>query len=147
MAVDLDDLWLAYEMQSQLHDGWGEPGAGAWLDLEKGVLIVYSGDGVIDDETPPPDDIDDNPRYVPIPTRQELDLGRELALDFMAEHRPDEVQWALDTLRRRGGWHRFKDHLEDIGLIREWFDYQERRTNEALKAWCEAQGVDVTEKK
>ncbi len=46
-----------------------------------------------------------------------------------------------------GGWHRFKDHLEDIGLIRAWFDYQERRTNEALKAWCEAQGVEVTERK
>ena len=141
MAVNLHDLWLAYETQNMAHDGGSEPGAGAWLDRETGTLITYSGDGIFDDELP--DDIDDNPRYVPLPTRRDLDLGRELALDFMREHSPDEWKWALDTLRRRGGWHRFKDHLEEIGLIKTWYDYQERRTNEALKAWCEKQGVEV----
>ena len=141
MAIDLDELRLAYELQNQVHD----LDDGSWLDLEAGTLITHIGENP--DLFPPlPADIETNPRYVPLPTRQELNLGRELALDFMAERRPDEVRWTRETLGRRGGWHRFKNHLEDIGLIRDWYDYQEQHTLQALKAWCESQGVEVVEK-
>ncbi len=142
MAVNLDALWLAHETRNTLHNGGGEFGTGAWVDCETDTLIVYSGEGV-DDEPPPPDDINDNPRYLPVPTRHELNLGRQLALDFMHEHWPEEIDWARETLHCRGGWHRFKSRLEARGLMRQWFDYQEQRTMEALRAWCEANGITV----
>jgi len=140
MAVKLSDLELAFMYQDAAHM---EPDAGVWIDRETETILYQYEEGAVDDPEPLPDDIDENPRYLALPTRHDLDLGRPLALEFVDKFLPQAYDEIHDTLRRRGGWHRFKDHLDDAGLLKKWYEYYEQRSREALIEWCEAEGIVV----
>ncbi len=140
MPVKLSDLEFAFMYQDAAHM---EMDAGVWIDRETEKFLYRYEEGAVDDPEPLPDDIDENPRYLPLPTRHDLDLGRPLALEFVDEFLPQEYEEIHDTLRRRGGWHRFKNRLDDAGLLKKWYEYQEQRSREALIEWCELNGIAV----
>lgn len=62
-----------------------------------------------------PDDIDDRDKYVQIPDKRELELGKPLALDFAREFLPDEVGDVQEIFSKRGAYARFKDLLQRRG--------------------------------
>jgi hypothetical protein len=84
MAVSFSDLQLAFEFVSSRGVGENE----AYLDRQSGKIYWHSEVG--DNEEELPDDIDDE-KYISIPDRRELDLGKPLALDFAREFLVDEV--------------------------------------------------------
>ena len=81
MPISFSDLQLAFEFVSS--DGMGENEA--YLDRQSGKIYWRSEFGEIDEELP--DDID-NEKYIAIPDRRELDLGKPLVLDFAREFYP-----------------------------------------------------------
>jgi hypothetical protein len=104
MAVSFSDLQLAFEFVSS--GGMGENEA--YLDGQSGKIYWHSEFGDNDDELP--DDID-NKKYISIPDKRELDLGKPLVLDFAREFLPDDYDEVRHIFSRRGAYRQYKEFL------------------------------------
>lgn len=137
-AVKLDDLLDALDFISS-----GEAfGNEAYVCKSTGVVHWYNEDGEFDFDKPP-DDIDSDD-YVAVPGQNELDLGMRLALDFAQAVLPPEQEEKVGAIfSRRGAYRRFKDLLDNLGKLQEWYDYEANARKAALTAWCEANDIEV----
>lgn len=112
----------------------------AWfLDKETGELWLNN-DGV--DEVP--DDLEDNPRYLPIEAMASHDAF-QIMEDFVDELGDIPEAEALQAaLNGRKPFRRFKDALLDYPELRDrWFAFEETRLNCLAQEWCEEQGLVV----
>ena len=135
--ISRDDLHLAVEFVTggQVH------GAAAYVDRHTGA-ILWAGDGM---EEPLPDDIDDEERYLPVPSRKELGLGRNDALAFTEQHAPQLLDRAEAIFNRAGAFQRFKALMDEAGLLPQWYAHQDQRLWEELEAWAEEHGLKLAE--
>lgn len=92
-----------------------------------------------------PDDLDDEEKYITLPDRRELDLGKQLALDFAREVLPDDFDEVRDIFSRRGAYQNFKALLNRRAAREKWYDFEAKATEQALRTWCEDNLIDVTE--
>jgi hypothetical protein len=92
-----------------------------------------------------PDDVEDEDKYLAVPDKRQLDLGKHLALEFAQEFLPNDYEDIRDIFRRKGAYRRFKDLLERKGALDAWYDFEEKAQTRALREWCEANGFEVTE--
>jgi hypothetical protein len=137
VAVKFDDLLDAFEFVSA-----GQPiEHEAYLCVPTGVIHYHSEFG--DNEEPLPDDIEDSEKYLAIPHKNDLDLGKRLALRFADELLSDVVDDVYDIFRRRGAFGRFKSLLERRGMLQQWYEYEEKSRKDALRRWCEDSGIEV----
>ena len=97
MAVSFSDLQLAFEFVSS--GGMGENEA--YVDRQSGKIYWHSEFGDNDKELP--DDIDDE-KYISIPDKRELDLGKPLVLDFAREFLPADYDEVRHIFSRRGAY-------------------------------------------
>ena len=104
MPVSFSDLQLAFEFVSS--GGMGENEA--YLDRQSGKIYWHSEFGDNDEELP--NDIDDE-KYISIPDKRELDLGKPLVLDFAREFLPVDYNEVRHIFSRRGAYRRYKDLL------------------------------------
>ena len=84
MVTNIQDILEAFEFVSFAQMDEHQ----AFLDKETGKVYYHSEFG--DDEEELPEDIDDE-KYIAIPHKNELGLGKNLVLDFAHEYLPDEV--------------------------------------------------------
>ena len=110
--------------------------------METGDAYV---DGLFGDEQPLPDNVDDETRYLEVPNKSELGLGRPLATRFASTYLPDDEDTVWEYFRKRGAYSRFKDLLERRGMLQQWFDYEQQQVDLELRAWCEEQGISVVD--
>jgi hypothetical protein len=90
-----------------------------------------------------PEDLDESDDYVGIPHKNDLDLGKPLVMDFVRSQCPEEVDRILTIFSRRGAYGRFKDLLEQNGLLDEWYVFEQQRTHQALLHWCEENSIEL----
>ena len=64
-----------------------------------------------------PADIEDEEKYLPIPDKRELGLGKRIALDFSREFVPDDFGVVQEIFRGRGAYGKFKDLLARKGAL------------------------------
>jgi hypothetical protein len=114
----------------------------AYLDRETGEFY-YSSDGGDFDELP--DDLEMSDKYLRVPNQHDLDLGKPLVFDFVFEYVPAEYDRIEGMFRRAGAYRRFKDFLETKDLIDTWYEYENTRTREALRTWCDREGIELEE--
>ena len=88
-----------------------------------------------------PEDLETSDRYIAIPHRNDLDLGRRLALAFTEQELPDDHNTVAGYFRRPGAYGRFKDLLHRRGKLQSWYEFEEQATEKALLAWCEENGI------
>ena len=81
---------------------------------------------------------------VDIPHKNDLDLGQRLVFEFVEKHLPDAYHHVRQIFRRRGAYGRFKDFLESKGLMQSWYDFERRREEEAIRQWCEENGIELS---
>ena len=109
MRVNYEDLELAFEFVSfatyEDHQ--------AYICVETGQ-IYYESENL--DEEPPPD-LGEEGRYLGIPSRRDLGLGKPLALDFTATHLPEDFETVAAYFRRSGAYSKFKTLLEKRGIL------------------------------
>ena len=86
MRVSLKDISEAFEFVSA--DSTGEHQAFLCRQSGKVYCYVESSD---DELSELPDDIDDREKYVQIPDKKELDLGKPLVLEFVRQTQPSEI--------------------------------------------------------
>jgi hypothetical protein len=65
--------------------------------------------GELDEELP--DDIDDEEKYVPVPDKKALDLGKPLVMDFTRTVLPQDVADVREMFGKRGAYAKFKGLL------------------------------------
>jgi hypothetical protein len=112
---------------------------GALLDLATGEVLLRSESGGLD-EFPAVIDPD---RFLALPTRGELHLGKTLVLSFVATHVPWASAEVLDMFSRKGAYPRFKRFLDENGLVDRWYAYEGQQTEQALRGWCASRGLSV----
>jgi hypothetical protein len=137
MYVSLKDLQEAFEFVSATDTGEHQ----AFLCKQSGMLYCHS--ELCDDLDILPDDIDDSEKFIPIPDRKELDLGKPLALDFAREFLPDDFDDVRQFFSRRGAYARFKDLLHRRACLDQWHDFEAKAEERALRLWCELNSIEV----
>jgi hypothetical protein len=143
MQIQYDDLEYAFQLVSAGH-GLGFDTA-AFLDRETGGWLLFDEGLEPDDDPRTPDDLLGNPRYLAAPSKQALDLGTDLAFDFVRAHLPDAQDEVQAIFRRRGAWGRFKDLLDRRDRLDAWHRYEDARTRAALIEWAEGHGLVVVD--
>src|SRR6516165_11420789 len=115
MPVSFSDLQLAFEFVSS--GGMGENEA--YLDRQSGKIYWHSEFDENDEELP--DDID-NEKYIAVPDKRGLDLGKPLVLDFALEFLPDDFDEVRRIFSKRGAYQKFKALLVCRNLLDRWYD-------------------------
>jgi|SRR5687767_509099 len=140
MSVKFGDLELAFDFVSL--GGLGENQA--ILDTQTGRLYWHSeiGDNFEEDELP--EDLDDE-RYIEIPHKNELNLGKALVLDFVQQFLPDDYDDVRDIFRRRGAYGQFKAMLMRRGALDRWHDFSAKAEEAALRAWCADNAIELVD--
>src|SRR3984893_13817026 len=127
MPVAFSDLQLAFEFVSS--GGMGENEA--YLDRQSGQISWHSEFGDNDEEFP--DNID-HEKYISIPDKRELDVGKPLVLDFAREFLPDEYDEVRHIFSRRGAYRRYKDLLVRRAALARWYDFSNKADHAAVLA-------------
>ena len=128
MPVSFSDLQLACEFVS----GGGMGENEAYLDRQSGKIYWHSEFGDNDEELP--DDIGDE-KYISIPGKRELDLGKSLASDFAREFLPDDYDEVRHIFSRRGAYRRYKDLLVRRDALERWYDFSNKAEVATLREW------------
>ena len=139
MPVSLNDLREAFEFVSA--GGGGEHQA--FLCKQSGKLYCHS--ELCDDLDILPDDIDDSEKFLPIPDKRELDLGKPLALDFARQFLPGDFDDVRQIFSRRGAYAKFKNLLDRRGMLDQWYAFEAEAEESALKMWCELNSIEVSD--
>lgn len=140
IAVRLDDLSLAFDFVS-----YATPMEhNAYVSLDTGK-IWWTSDScdAFDEELP--DDLETSDRYLAIPHKNELDLGRRLALRFVAQELPARYEQVEGFFRRQGAYVRFKDLLEHEGVLERWYSFEAEAVESALRQWCAENGLELVQ--
>ena len=118
-------------------------GNAAWMCRETGAVLCHSDE--FDDFEPLPEDIDDAERYVAVPDKRDLDLGKPLALEFARTQLPACYEQVCAIFAHRGAYARFKDLLERQQSLDAWHQWEAEQTRQALRAWCADNGITLAD--
>ena len=83
-----------------------------------------------------PEDIEDGTKYIAVPHKHELDLGKALVFNFVEEYLQDDLDKVAGYFKRPGAYSKYKDLLEHKQLLKEWYAYERQQTFEALSQWA-----------
>ncbi|XAH25021.1 hypothetical protein AAFF27_07470 [Xylophilus sp. GW821-FHT01B05] len=56
---------------------------------------------------------------------------------------PAEYDRVAGYFHKSGAYRRFKDFLHAQGVLEAWYAFEARATEEALRRWCEEQGIQL----
>jgi hypothetical protein len=97
----------------------------------------------LDDELP--DDVDDDEKYIAIPDKLELDLGKPLALDFAREWLPGDFDEVRYIFSRKGAYRKFRTLLIRRNALDRWYEFESKATERALRDWCALNSIAVVD--
>ena len=138
MRVSLKDIREAFEFVSA---GGGVDEHQAFLCKQSGKLYWHS--ELCDELDILPDDVGDSEKFLQIPDQRELDLGKPLALDFAREFLPDDFDDVRQFFAKRGAYAKFKDLLHRRGSLDQWYDFEAKAEEKALRTWCDLNSIEV----
>ncbi len=130
---DIENAFLFVSMQSM-------SGNQALLSKTTGKIYYISEFGDSDELT---DNIEDSDDYIEIPHKNEFDLGKQLVFQFVSEHLPGELDRVSQIFRRRGAYSRYKDLLDQKGLLDKWHKYEDNIRSKALREWCSENNIEL----
>jgi hypothetical protein len=139
MPVGFKEIQDAFEFVSIASDGEHQ----AFLCKESGKLYYHS--ELCDELDILPDDIDNDAKFLPIPDKRDLDLGMRLALNFARQFLPGDFDDVRRFFSKRGAYARFKDLLDRRGALEQWYDFEAKAEESALRMWCELNSIEVND--
>jgi hypothetical protein len=90
-----------------------------------------------------PDDVEDDEKYIAIPDKQELGLGKPLALNFARKFLPNDFDEVRYIFSKRGAYSKFRALLTRRNVLDRWYDFESKATEQALREWCELNSIEV----
>jgi len=139
MPVSWTDLLIALEFVSAGDAGMHQ----VFLSKQTGKLYWHSDSSDELDELP--NDINDDEKYVQLPDKRELDLGRALVFDFVRRFLPHDFSEVQRIFGRRGAYAKFKDLLARTGALDQWYDFESKAEERALRSWCDLNSIEITD--
>jgi hypothetical protein len=141
VAVTYEDLFDAFDYVSSAAPMDHE----AYVSLDTGEVYCWSEYiGAGDEEVP--DDLGSPDRYLAIPHKSELGLGRNLALRFVEENLPSRYDEVEEYFSRQGAYSRFYEMLAREGARDAWGEFEADCVHTALRLWCADNGVEIVER-
>lgn len=140
MPASLQDILLAFEFVGGNGGGLHQ----ATLCRRTGKIYWHSESSDLDefnDELP--DDVEDEEKYIAIPDKRELGLGKPLALEFAREFLPNDYDDVRYLFSKRGAYQKFRTLLTRRNVLDRWYDFESQATEQALREWCEINSIDV----
>ena len=137
MAVNFEDLEFAFDFASA-----GQP-------LESKVYVnphtgeTYFDSDYYDNEEELPEDLEDEKKYILLPHKNDLNLGKPLAINFSYQFLLDDIEEIKSIFHTRGAYSKFKDFLEEKELLDKWYDYECNETEKALREWCAENEIKI----
>jgi hypothetical protein len=92
-----------------------------------------------------PEDVEDDEKYIALPDKRELGLGKPLALDFAREFLPHDFDEVRDIFGRRGAYAKFRALLIRTKTLERWYDFESKATKRALREWCESNSIELAD--
>ena len=135
-TIYLTDLLLAMEWVSAATYSENR----AYVSRETGRIFWDPEAAGLDDELPA--DVEDESLYVPVPGKNDLDLGQAVVFRFIEANEPDAYEQVRSYFSRKGAYARFKDFLDRRGLLDAWHAYQDAATEAALREWAQGEGFE-----
>ena len=143
MPVSFSDLLDAYETVSIDHHADNQ----AYVCRQSGKVYcrmdpLYVGEDCAGEL---PDDVEDGQKYLAVPGKHDLDLGTPLVMDFVHQVLPQDVDDVRDMFRRKGAYASFKGLLARRGALDEWYEFERKATERALREWCEGNSIKLVD--
>ena len=139
VSIGFDKLLEAFEFAN--FDA--SPDSNAYVDLETGHVYWVAAEMEEFEEVP--DDIETSDRYLMLPDKRDLELGRNLAFAFAEETLPDEYGNVVDCFRKKGAYARFKDLLDRHDALTQWHEFEAKQTELALREWCRQNAIPLAD--
>jgi hypothetical protein len=141
MPTNFSDIINAFEF-ANTDGGAGE--FGAYVCKQTGE-IYYQTEDLDNEESEDelPEDIEDATKYIPLPDKRDLDLGKPLVLDFAREFLPDDFDDVRYFFSKRGAYPKFRALLARRGAIDRWHAFEAKATERALRDWCALHSIDI----
>ena len=136
-SVKLSELLDAYEWVS----GLGPFENSAYLDRTTGKIYIDSDQIEVDEDLP--EDYEDGTKYVSIPHKNDLDLGKNLAIQFADDFLWQESVKVREFFRKRGAYARFKNLLEHRRMLEQWYIYEAEAIESALREWAQDNDIQI----
>ena len=92
-----------------------------------------------------PDHMEDGAKYIRVPGKRDLNLGRRLVMSFVGEYLPEDVDQVRGFFDRRGAYARFKGLLAERGVLDRWYDFEAKAEERALRAWCKENAIPLSD--
>lgn len=140
MQVKLSDLVDAFDWVSVT----GPFENTGYISLATGKIWLIT-DFDDDEVETPPDDIHDETLYLPVPHKNELDLGRTLALRFVEQHLPAKLDTARGYFRGPGAYAKFKAMLDAGDHLEAWYAFEAKGTEDAVREWAKRNDIAILE--
>ena len=140
MPASLKDLREAFEFVCAAGGG-GEHQA--FLCKLSGKLYCHS--DLCDDLDILPYDIDDSEKFLQIPDKRELNLGKPLAVEFARQFLPGDFDNVRQFFSGRDAYARFKNLLDRRGVLDQWYDFEAEAEERALRMWCDLNSIEVSD--
>lgn len=137
VKVKLDDLLIALEWVSSA----GSFQNSAYISKDRGAIYLCSDDYELEDELP--EDLDDPSKYIAVPHKNDLDLGTRLAIRYIDEELPNHASTIREIFRKKGAYAKFKALLDREGHLDNWYSYESKAVEKALRAWAEENGIYI----
>ena len=117
-----------------------------FLDLETGESVFLADELITGlDNEGLEDEIEENPeRYLRLPTKFEIHeyhIMEEFIWTLKGE-RADKLGCAIQG---RGAFRRFKDMVDRMGILQQWYDFQAEYYRKLATQWCQEQGLEYAE--
>jgi hypothetical protein len=141
MPTSFSDIELSFEFVSSHGVGMNE----AFLCRRTGKIYWRSDSLGLDELEEIPDDVDDDEKYIAIPDKRELDLGKPLALDFAREVLPNDFDEVRYMFGRRGAYQKFRVLVTRRNVLDRWYEFEAKATERALREWCELNAVELAD--
>jgi hypothetical protein len=110
----------------------------AYLNKETGETYYVS---TLGDSDELPDDLEENEKYISIPHKNDLNLGRDLVFDFISANLPAEYEQVRRMFSKKGAYARLKELFEAKGQLEAWYEFENKATEEALRGWCKENDI------
>jgi Uncharacterised protein family (UPF0158) len=113
--------------------------------INRKTAEVYLTSLLAEVEQPLPGDVEDAEKYLSVPHKNDLNLGKRLALQFADEFLGDDAVRVADYFHGRGAYRKFKDLLDRRGVLQQWYDCESEATREALLEWADEVGLQIND--
>jgi hypothetical protein len=138
MPVSFQEILDAFEFVSASAHGEHQ----AYLRRQTGKIYMHS-DLYEDPDEELPEDVEDDEKYIAFPGKRDLDLGTPLVLAFAREFLPKDFDRVRAIFSKRGAYSKFKDLLARTDMLQQWYDFEAKATEQALRDWCELNEISL----